>query len=126
MTTKEESNEKRCFMIPFTSKAGALLLVEVAQSRGLDGWIEAGNRWEVVICGDEDEVKLAVDTAHDSDELLHLKQLEALALTIQGIGETPSKALMESIAAARRRLGSGKNNNRLAGGLGSDSSAGRN
>jgi len=126
MKTNEERNEKRCFMIPFTSKARALLLVEVAQSRGLDGWLEAGNRWEVVICGNEDEVKLAVDTARDSDDLLHLKQLEALALTIQGIGETPSKTLMESIAAARRRLGSGKNNSRLAGGLGSDRLSGRN
>jgi hypothetical protein len=107
MKMNKEHNRKQ-FMVPFNSSIRAMLLVEIARSRGMDSWIEVGNRIEVIICGDKDRVTSAVETARDCDGLLHLRQLEALALTIRDIGETPSETLMEAIDVAKRGASSEK------------------
>ncbi|MBN2331050.1 MAG: hypothetical protein JXC85_04480 [Candidatus Aenigmarchaeota archaeon] len=102
MKKTERDDRKRCYMIPFASRMRALLLAEIAQSRGFECWIDDGNRYEVCIYASEEEIDSTVRKAADTDDLLRLKQLEALSATIESIGEKPSRLLKTAISAAKR------------------------
>ncbi len=104
MKKTERDDQQRCYLIPFTSRLRALLLAELAQSRGLKCWLEEGNRYEVCICASEEDVEFVTKKARDADGILHLKQLEALALTIESIGERPSQELTTAISALKREV----------------------
>lgn len=105
MEANKEGDSKHCFMVPFTSKLRAMFLVEVAQSRGLEVCMDVGNRYEVCILAEEEDVKSAVEAARDGEALLYARQLEALHKAIGDIGETPSGALIELIVDCRRKAG---------------------
>lgn len=109
MKANDDQNRKYCFMVPFSSMSRAILLTEVARSRGLECWIEEGNRIEVNIYATEEHTEAACEIAEKGEELLRFYNLESLALTVQGLGEKPSPKLMEALAIEKRKVGiSGK------------------
>lgn len=101
MIPEHENDRNKVAIVAAPDEAGQCLLIEVAESQGLECWVNGRTRKKVWVRANEEQVVDLLEAMRPAWLLLKLRRLEALAEAVFAAGGKPSVLLLRAIERMR-------------------------